>query len=207
MDCSTPGFSVRHQFLEFTQTHVHWVSDAIQPSHPLLSPSSPAFNLSQHQGLFKWVSSSHQVVKILEFQLQHQSFQWIDSGLTSFRMDWLDLQHHSIKPSHPSVLWAPQALSSDLGTLCLAACPWDVTGGAEPRSRAHPFISQRASTRAVLVGAAALWCSQGSPLLPPYTLQYVAIINVVLPGYRRGILHQPEFQEKEKGCTSFPSNP
>ena len=59
-----------------TQTHVHWVGDAIQPSHPLSSPSPPALNLSQHQGLFKWVSSSHQVAKILEFQLQHQSFQW-----------------------------------------------------------------------------------------------------------------------------------
>ena len=61
---------------EFTQTHAHWVGDAIQPSHPLSSPSPPAFNLSQHQGLFKWVSSSHQVAKVLELQLQHQSFQW-----------------------------------------------------------------------------------------------------------------------------------
>ena len=77
MDCSMPGFPVHHQILKFTQTHVHRVSDAIQPSHPLLSPSPPAFNLSQHQGLFKWVSSSHQVSKVLEFQLQHQSFQWI----------------------------------------------------------------------------------------------------------------------------------
>ena len=76
MDCSTPGLPVHHQLLEFTQTHVHWVSDAIQPSHLLLSLSPPAFNLSQYQGLFKWVSSSHQVAKVLEFQLQHQSFQW-----------------------------------------------------------------------------------------------------------------------------------
>ena len=67
---------VHHQLPEFTQIHVHWVGDAIQPSHPLLSRSPPALNLSQHQGLFKWVSSSHQVAKILEFQLQHQSFQW-----------------------------------------------------------------------------------------------------------------------------------
>ena len=66
-----------HQLQEFTQTHVHWVSYAIQPSHPLLSPFPLAFCLSQHQGLFQWVSSSHQVVKLLEFQLQHQSFQWI----------------------------------------------------------------------------------------------------------------------------------
>ena len=63
--------------LEFTQTHVHWVSDAIQPSHPLSSPSSPDFNLPQNQGLFQWVSSAHQVAKVLELQLQHQSFQWI----------------------------------------------------------------------------------------------------------------------------------
>ena len=76
MDYSTPGFPVHHQLLELAQTHVNWVSDAIQPSHPLPSPYLPAFNLSQHQGLFKCVSSSHQVVKVLEFQLQHQSFQW-----------------------------------------------------------------------------------------------------------------------------------
>ena len=72
MDCSMPGFPVHHQLPEPAQTHVHWVSDAIQPSHPLLSPSPPIFNLSQHQGLFQWVSSSHQVIKVLEFQLQHQ---------------------------------------------------------------------------------------------------------------------------------------
>ena len=75
MDCSMPGFPVYHQLLELTQTHVHQVSDAIQPSHPLSSPSSPTFNLSQHQGLFQGVSSSHQVAKVLELQLQHQSFQ------------------------------------------------------------------------------------------------------------------------------------
>ena len=69
MDCSTPGLLVHYQLLEFTQTHVHWVGDAIQPSHPLSSPSPPALNLSQHQGLFKWVSSSHQVAKVLKFQL------------------------------------------------------------------------------------------------------------------------------------------
>ena len=77
MDCSTPGFPVHRQLPEFTQTHVHWVSDAIQPSHPLSFPSPPALNLSQHQGLFQWVSSSYQVAKVLEFQLQYQSFQWI----------------------------------------------------------------------------------------------------------------------------------
>ena len=83
IDCSTSGFSVHHQLSEFTQTHVHWVSDAVQPSHLLSSPSPPAFNLSQHQGI-QWVSSSHQVAKVLEFQLQHQSFQCI------FRTDFLE---------------------------------------------------------------------------------------------------------------------
>ena len=77
MDWSTPGLPVHHWLPEFTQTHVHWVGDAIQPSHPLSSPSPPAFNLSQPQGLFQWVSSSHQVAKVLEFQLQHQSLQWV----------------------------------------------------------------------------------------------------------------------------------
>ena len=76
MNRSTPGLPVHHQYPEPTQTHVHWVSDAIQPSNPLLFPSPPALNLSQHQGLFQWVSSSHQVAKVLEFQLQHQFLQW-----------------------------------------------------------------------------------------------------------------------------------
>ena len=76
MNCSMPGLPVHHQLPESTQTHVHQVGDAIQPSHPLSSPSPPALNLSQNQGLFQWVSSSHQVAKVLEFQLQHQSFQW-----------------------------------------------------------------------------------------------------------------------------------
>ena len=74
MDCRMPGFPVHHHLLEFTQTHVHQVGVAIQPSHPLLSPSPPTFSLSQHQDLFQGVSSSHQVVKVLECQLQHQSF-------------------------------------------------------------------------------------------------------------------------------------
>ena len=82
-DCSMPGLPVHHQLLEFTQTHVHWVGDAIQPSYTLSSPSPPTFNLSQHQGLFQWVSSLHHVAKVLEFQFQHQSFQWI------FRVDFL----------------------------------------------------------------------------------------------------------------------
>ena len=76
MNCSMPGLPVHHQLLAFIQTHVHRVGDAIQPSHPLSSPSPPAFKTSQHQGLFQWVNSLHQVATVLEFQLQHQSFQW-----------------------------------------------------------------------------------------------------------------------------------
>ena len=82
MNCSMPGFPVHHQLLELAQIHVHHEGDAIQPSHPLSSPSSPALNLSQHQSLFKWVSSSHQEANVLEFQLQHQYFQW------TFRTDF-----------------------------------------------------------------------------------------------------------------------
>ena len=75
MDCSTPGFPAHHQLPELAQTHVHQVGDAIQKSDPLSSPSPPAFSLSQHQGLFQGVSSLHQGAKVLEFQLQHESFQ------------------------------------------------------------------------------------------------------------------------------------
>ena len=83
MDCSTPSFPVHHQLLELTQTHVHRVGVTIQPSYPLLSSSPPAFDLSQYQALFQGVSFSHQVAKVLEFQLQYQSFQW------TFRTDFL----------------------------------------------------------------------------------------------------------------------
>ena len=78
--CSIPDFPILHCLPEFAQTHVHWVSDAIQPSHPLPPPSAPAFNLSQHQDLFQWVGSSHQVAKVLELQLHYQFFQWIVKG-------------------------------------------------------------------------------------------------------------------------------
>ena len=112
MDCSTPGFPVHHQLPKLAQTHVHRVGNVIQPSHPLLSPSPPAFNLSQQQSLFHRVSSSHQVAKVLElhFSIGPSSEH---SGLISFRIDWLDLlavqgtlknllQHHSSKVS---ILW------------------------------------------------------------------------------------------------------
>ena len=109
MDCSMPGLPVHHQLLEVTQNYVHWVGDAIQSSHPLLSPSPPAFNLSQHQGLCKWVSFSHHVAKYWSF-IFNISPSNEPSGLISFRMDWLDLlavigtlksllQHHSSKAS------------------------------------------------------------------------------------------------------------
>ena len=103
-DCSTLGFPVLHHLLELAQTHVHSVDDAIQPSCPLLSPSPPAVYLSQHQGLFQWVGSSHKMAKVVEFQLQHQSFQWI------FRVDFLgshccprDSQESSPAPQFESI--------------------------------------------------------------------------------------------------------
>ena len=83
-DCSTPGFPVHHQLPEPAQIHVHWAGDAIQPSHPLSSPSPPAFNLSQHQGLFQWIISSRHVAKVLELQPQYQSFQWIFRTIQDF---------------------------------------------------------------------------------------------------------------------------
>ena len=109
MDCSMPGFPVHHQLPELTQTHVHWVGDTIQPSHPLSSFSPPAFNLSQHQGLFKWVSSLHQVAKVLEFQLQPQSFQWtprtdlLQDGLVGSPCSPRDSQESSPTPQIKSI--------------------------------------------------------------------------------------------------------
>ena len=112
VDCSMPGFPVHHQLPELAQTHVRRVDVAIQLSHPLSSPSLPAFNLSQHQGLFQGVSSSHQVAKVLEFQLQHQSSNEY-SGLISFSMDWLDLL--AVQGTLNSL---PQYHSSKASTLC-----------------------------------------------------------------------------------------
>ena len=113
-DSATPRTAARQASLSitnsqssFTQTHVHRVCDAIQPTHPLSSPS-PTFNLSQHQGFFKWVSSSHQVAKVLEFQLQNQSFQWIfktgflEDGLVGSPYSPRDSQHHSLLQHHSS---------------------------------------------------------------------------------------------------------
>ena len=109
MDCSMPGFPVHHQLLELTQTHVHNVGDAIQPSHPLSSPSPPAFHLSQHQSLFKIVSSSHQVAKVLEFQLHHQSLQiilrteFLYNGLVWSLCSSRDSQEFSSTPQFKSI--------------------------------------------------------------------------------------------------------
>ena len=109
MNRSTPGLPDHHQLPEFTQTQVHWVGDAIQPSHSLSSPSPPAPNSSQHQGLFQWVNSLHKLAKALEFQFQHQSCQW--TSRTDLLQDGLVgllavqgtrkslLQHYSSKPS------------------------------------------------------------------------------------------------------------
>ena len=107
MDCNTPGFPGLHYLPEFVQAHVHWVDDAIQPSHLLLAPSPPALHLSQHWSVFQWVSLSHQMAKVL--MLQHQSFQWIFR--TDFLWDWLvwspcsprDSQEFS--PTPQSILW------------------------------------------------------------------------------------------------------
>ena len=109
LDGSTPCLPVHHQLPEFTQTHVHWVGDVIQASHPLLSPSPPAFNLSWHQGLFKWVSSLHQVAKVLEFQFQDQSFQWtlrtdlLEDGLVRLPCSPRDSQESSPTPQFKSI--------------------------------------------------------------------------------------------------------
>ena len=109
MNRSTPGLPVHHQLPEFTQTHVHRVGDAIQPSHLLSSPSPPAPNPSQHQGLFQWVNSSHEVAKVLEFQPQHQSFQrnpradLLQNGLVGSPCSPRDSQESSPTPQFKSI--------------------------------------------------------------------------------------------------------
>ena len=109
MNHSTTGLPVHHQFPEFTQTHVHWVGDAIQPSHPRSSPSPPAPNPSQHQGLFQWVNSSHKVAKVLEFQLQNHSFQrnprvdLLQNGLVGSPCSPRDSQESSPTPHFKSI--------------------------------------------------------------------------------------------------------
>ena len=109
MNCSTPGLPVHHKLPEFTQTHAHWVGDVIQPSHPLLSSSPPVSNPSQHQGLFHWVNSSHEVAKGLEFHLQHQSFQWtprtdlLQDGLVGSPCSLRDSQESSTTPQFKSI--------------------------------------------------------------------------------------------------------
>ena len=126
MNQGMPGLPVHHQLAESTQTHVHWVSDAIQQPHSLSSPSPPALNLSQHQGLFQWASFLHQVAKILEFQLQHQSFQWtprtdlLSDGLLGSPCSPRDSpesspapQFKSINSSALSFLYSPTLTSID----------------------------------------------------------------------------------------------
>ena len=150
MDWSMPGFPVHHHLPELTQTHVHRVGGAIQPS---VTPFSSCLQFSQHQGLFQWVSSSHQVAKVLEFQLQHQSFQWI-FRTDFFRIDWFDLllvqgtlksllQHHSSKAS---ILWHSAFLTVQLS---------------------HPYMTTGktiALTRRTFVGKVHLaWCQISSP--------------------------------------------
>ena len=116
MNCSTPGLPVHHQLPESTQTHFLWVSDAIQPSHHLSSPSLPVLNLSQHQGLFQWVSSSHQVAKYWSFSFNVNPFNAL-SGLISFRMHWLHLlavqgTHRSLLQHHSSISFYSPTLTS-----------------------------------------------------------------------------------------------
>ena len=129
MDCSMPGFPVHHQLLELAQIHVHRVSDAIQPSHPLLSPS-PAFNISQHQRLFQWVGSLHQMAKHWSFSFSLNTSNEY-SGLISFRIDWFDLlavqgtlksllQQHSSKASITSY----QLSESQLQAIAAPHCEW-----------------------------------------------------------------------------------
>ena len=140
MDCSTPGFPIHHQLLELAQTYVHRVSDAIQPSHPLSSPSPPVFNLSQHQSLFQWVSSSHKVAKVLgaspSTSILPINIDWFPLGLTYL----ISLMSKGLSRIFP----APQFKSISSWVLCLLYGPIS-----------HPYMTTRktiALTRQIFVG-------------------------------------------------------
>ena len=127
MDCSMPGFPVHHQLSEFTQTQVHWVGDAIQPSHPLLTPSPPTFNLSQHQGLFQWVSSLHQVAKVLGVSASASVLpmyiqDWFLLGWTG----WISLQSERLSRVFSSTTVQKHQFFSTLPSLWSIShiCPW-----------------------------------------------------------------------------------
>ena len=205
-DCGIPDLSVHHQLPEFTQTHIHWVGVAIQPSHPLSSPSPPALNLSQNQGLFKWVSSSHQVAEVLEFQLQHQSLQ--HSGLISFRMDWLDLsavqgtlesllQHHSSKESILlcSAFFIVQLLHLYMTTgKTIAWTRWTFVGKVMfllfnmlsrlvitflPRSK-HPLISRMQSSSSVILESPKIKSATVSTVCPSTCHEVMGLDAMIL---------------------------
>ena len=137
MNHNMPGLPVHHQLPESTQTHIHYVSDAIQPSHPLSSPSPPALNLSQHQGLFKWVRSLHQVAKILEFQLQHQSFQW--TPRTDLLQDGLVGSPCSPRKSQESS-WTPQFKSINSSVLSFLYSPRDINKWSQTEKGKYHMI-------------------------------------------------------------------
>ena len=141
MNRSTLGLPVHHQLLEFTQTHIHQVSDAIQPSHPLSSPSPPAPNPSQHQSLFQRVNSSHEVAKVLEFQLQHHSFQRNPRAPSEWT-GWISLQSKGLSrvlSNTTDIQSAAAATAAKSLQLCLTLC--DPIDGSPPGS-AIPGILQ-----------------------------------------------------------------
>ena len=128
INCSTPVFPFLHYLHEFTQTHVHWLSDVIQPSYPLLPPSPFALNLSQYQGLFQWLGSSHQVAKVLELHLQHQYFQWITTNYGKFKR-W-ECQTPLAASGEICMQVKKQQLEPDMNTWCLGLVHWDDPEGS-----------------------------------------------------------------------------
>ena len=172
-DCSVPGFPVLHHLLELAQIHVHSVRDAIQPSHPLSSPS-PAFNLSQHQGLFQWVSSSHGVAKVLEIQLQHQSFQWI------FRIDFLDWLVWSPCSPWDSQESSPTPQLKIINSLCSAFFMIQLP---------HPYMTigkTKALTRQTFVGKV-------MSLLFNMLSRFISYIGALITSCRQFLVSTPKF--------------
>ena len=218
MDCSTPGFPVHHQLPELAQTHVHRVSDAIQPSHPLSSPFPHTFNLSQHQGLFQWVSSSHQIAKVLKLHFQCQSFHWI-FRTDFFRIAWFDLlevqgihksllQHHSSKAAilQHSASYCPQPLLINQRCSETPGCPaprypfpveinqtWPYLGG-------HPWLSGK---RGPPKEATAIWAYKWVRFtLPAKDAPEKVTESQRMTGVGLGQLREEDFPGQGIGCAN-----
>ena len=204
MNHSMPGLPVHHQLLKFIQTHMHWVSDAIQPSYPLSSPSPPTWILSQHQGVSKWVSSSHQVAKVLVFQLQHQSFQWGTSvqslsRVRLFATPWTAACQASLSITNSRGLLKLMSIESVMpSNHLILCCPLLFCLQSFPASGSFP-VSQFFTLGGRSIGASASASVLPMNIQDWYTLRLTGLIS--LPS--KGLSRVPGSQFKAIGSSAL----